>query len=436
MKKKILFIEDEEATRFGFVRYLSALGYEMLEAHDLSSANRMLALHPFAAALIDINLPDGSGLDLIETIRRKSKAMSIIIITGEGDIPLAVEAMRRGADNFLTKPVNMEELELFLKDSLAQDKIDNRHASRPAREKQEIWSGKSANMIEVVNLARIAAENDSPILITGETGTGKGVIAGWIHRHSERSSRALIDVNCSGLKGDLLARELFGNVRGAFTSAERDRDGLLDAADKGTLFLDEIGEMDISVQAQFLKVLEEKTYRRLGDTRLRRSDFRLICATNKQIENEIRQGEFRADLYFRINLLTIQIPPLRERIDDLPEMVQQVLAGTQRKPEITEEAIRMLKNYSWPGNVRELKNVMERAAILSRGQTLTPQHFSWLQSAAPHLPASGKTLREITDSHIRSALERYGGDVANAAKSLGISRATFYRRLKESRNGD
>lgn len=435
MKTKILLIEDDASTRFGFVRYLSSSGYEVIEARDLSSAIRILALHQFAAVLIDINLPDGSGLDLIETIRQSSKLILIIIITGAGDIPLAVEAMRKGADNFLTKPVKMEELELFLQSSLVEDRFGNRRISRhSAQEKEEIWSGGSTGMKEVLDLARIAAETDSPVLITGETGTGKGVIARWIHNHSSRSGHALVDVNCSGLKGDLLARELFGNVRGAFTSAERDRDGLLDAANKGSLFLDEIGEMGIPVQAQFLKVLEEKTYRRLGDTKVQRSDFRLISATNKQIEQEVQQGAFRSDLYFRINLLAIHIPPLRERSEDIPDMVVRILTSAQVSPSgITDDAMRVLTAYSWPGNVRELKNAIERVIILSPRQTLTPEHFSWLQTSTLDPPRNGMTLREITDSHILSALERYRGDVAKATKSLGISRATFYRRLKNSR---
>lgn len=436
MKPKILLIEDEAGTRFGFVRYLSLAGYDVTEAENLSCADRLSSSQKFDAVIIDINLPDGSGLDLIEKIRQGSSEISIIIITGAADIPLAVDAMRKGADNFLTKPVDMEGLELFLKKSLEVGIIRKIHSSRQRLGKNEdILFGQSISMQEVAALARIAAENDSPVLITGDTGTGKGVIARWIHGHSERSPYAFVDVNCSGLKGDLLARELFGNARGAFTSADRDRDGLMDAADRGTLFLDEIGEMDISAQAQFLKVLEEKTYRRLGDSKLLRSDFRLICATNKHIEGEMLKGAFRRDLYFRINLLTIHIPPLRERMDDLPDMVRRILStGKSTKSEITEDAIRVLKTYPWPGNIRELKNVLERATILSRGDTLTQEHFSWLKSTVLDLPTdTAKTLEEIEHTHMLSALERCNGDVAKAAKSLGISRATLYRKLKEIR---
>ncbi len=433
-KPKILLIDDEAATRFGFVRFLSASGFEVVEAGDLSGADRLFSSQKFDAVILDIRLPDGSGLDLIEKIRQDSPEMAIIIITGAGDIPLAVDAMRKGADNFLTKPVDMQGLEIFLKKSLEVGAIKKLHSSRQRLgKKQDIWFGESAMMKEVVALAGIAAENDSPVLITGETGTGKGILARWIHDHSECAPFAFVDVNCSGLKGDLLARELFGNVRGAFTSADQDRAGLLEAADRGTLFLDEIGEMDISVQAQFLKVLEEKTYRRLGDTKLQRSDFRLICATNKHIEEEVRDGRFRRDLFFRLNLLTIHLPPLRERKSDLPDLVQHILGnGKSVQHGITDTAMHLLKTYPWPGNIREMKNVLERARILSRGEKLTHDHFSGLKSTAAHLFADTKeTLEEIEQSHILSVLKRNNGDITKTARCLGISRATLYRRLKE-----
>jgi len=433
MKSKILLIEDNEAARFGYARFLNSTGYDVVEAEDLSSADRMLAAQKFDAAIVDINLPDGSGLELIEKLRGSSPEMAIVVITGAGDIPLAVTAMRKGADNFLTKPVDMEGLEVFLKKNLETGAIRKFHTIRQRLiDREGIWFGVSSGMKEAISIAKLAAENDSPVLITGETGTGKGVLAKWIHRKSSRVSFGFVDVNCSGLNGDLLARELFGNVRGAFTSADRDRDGLLDAADRGTLFLDEICEMDLAIQAQFLKILEEKTYRRLGDTKQQKSDFRLICATNKNIEAEVQKGAFRNDLFFRINLLTLHIPPLRERIEDLPIMVQRIVGAKSSGIEIADDAMDVLKTYPWPGNVRELKNVLERAKILSRGGPLKLEHFSWL-NASPRELFSGQleTLADMTYSHMLAALERFGGNVPKAAKHLGISRATFYRKLKQ-----
>jgi len=434
MKPRILLVEDDPAARFGFVKYLAKSGFDFTEAENLSQAKEIFSAQEFDAIILDINLPDGNGIDFIDHVREISADIPLIAITGAGEIPLAVDAMRRGADNFLTKPVDMAGLELFLQKSMEVGTLRKQRSSRLRLEKkEEVWFGDSAPMQEVAALARMAAENDCQVLITGETGTGKGVLASWIHRHSACSSFAFVELNCSGLKGDLLARELFGNVRGAFTSADRDREGLLSTADGGTLFLDEIGEMDLSVQAQFLKVIEEKTYRRLGDTRQQRSDFRLICATNKQIEESLQKGEFRRDLYFRINLLTIHLPPLRERIEDLPKLTRQLLKSCRTPPpDMSEEALQILQSYPWPGNVRELKNVLERAMILSRGVPLTAEHFSWLNSSGlPTTLDKSPNLGDVEQVHIQAALERYHGNVAQAARSLGISKSTIYRRLRK-----
>jgi DNA-binding NtrC family response regulator len=433
MKPRILLIDDEEGARFGFTKYLSASGYEVSEAENLARARTVFSEQQFDVVILDINLPDGSGLDFIKTIRDSSSIVSIIVITGAGDIPVAVEAMRRGADNFLTKPVDMLGLELFLKKTLELASLKKNHSLRQRMEKKDIMHfGESLAMQEVLKAARLASANGSPVLITGETGTGKGVMAKWLHRHGDRSDKPFVEVNCSTLKGDLLARELFGNVRGAYTSADRDMEGLLDAADGGTLFLDEIGEMDMGVQAQFLKVIEEKTYRRLGETKVRRSEFRIICATNKDLDAEIQDGRFRQDLYFRINLLDIHLPPLRKCVEDLPDIINHLLiTGSSPAAGITEKALGLLKTYQWPGNVRELKNVLERALIFAQGAPLSPEHFSCLNlSASAESGRTGKTLDELQIAHIRSVLERRSGDVTKAAKDLGISRATLYRRLK------
>ncbi len=434
MKPKILLVEDEAGTRFGFVRFLSKSGFEIYEAENLAQAEQLFASQQFDAVILDVHLPDGSGIGFIEAVREASPDTPIIVITGSGDIPLAVDAMRRGADNFLTKPVNLAELEVYLNKSLEIGSVRKTCSSRMRLEqKHKICCGSSPQMEGVFTLANLAAKSDSQVLITGETGTGKGVLAKWIHRNSRRSRFNFVDLNCSALKGDLLARELFGNVRGAFTSANQDRDGLLDVADGGTLFMDEIGEMDSAVQAQILKVLEEKTYRRIGDTKIRRSDFRLICATNKDLEQEIQKGEFRRDLFFRLNLLCIHIPPLRERVDDLPEFVNYFLKSCGKPSmRISEDATQLLKGYSWPGNIRELGNVIERALIFLQGETLLPEHFSLLQNIPP-VGSTNQTKRlgDVQKDYMREVLQRCGGNVEAAAKSLGISRATLYRRIKE-----
>jgi len=256
----------------------------------------------------------------------------------------------------------------------------------------------------------------------------------WIHHQSARSKNEFVEVNCSGLRGELLAREIFGNARGAFTSADKDRKGLLDIADHGTLFLDEIGDMGLEVQAQFLKVLEDKSYRRLGDVKLFKSDFRLICATNRNIEQMVKEGLFRQDLMYRINLMTIHLPPLRERIAELPEITRHLLLQLGSPEDVvSNEVMAILKSYSWPGNLRELRNVLERALLLTpRGATLRSAHFNSLgNSRTTPVLASQNTVQEMEEAHIKAVLEQMGGNVNQAAKALNISRATLYRRLKQ-----
>ena len=437
MKPIVLLIEDSEATRFGFVRYFAKDGYDIREAANLAEAALALAAQKFDAIVLDINLPDGNGIDFIDTIRLNDPSTPIIAITGGGNIQLAVEAMQRGADNFLTKPVDNAALAEYLRKTLEIGNLKRQASARLRLEKKDdTFFGSSPAMQDVFKLAGIAAENDSPVLVTGETGTGKGIFSKWIYQQSRRSKYEFVEINCSGLRGELLSREIFGNARGAFTSADQDRKGLLDIADKGTLFLDEIGDMSMEVQAQFLKVLEDKTYRRLGDTKLFKSDFRLMCATNRNIDELMKEGLFRQDLLFRINLMVIHLPPLRERISELPEIVGHLLLQLGSEKEvISNEALGLLKSYSWPGNIRELKNVIERALLLTpRGAMIRKEHFSALRnSSLPPRTFNPRTIQDVETVHISTVLEQMGGDVNRAAKSLNISRATLYRRLKEIR---
>jgi DNA-binding NtrC family response regulator len=437
MKPNVLLIEDNEASRFGFVRYFSKDGYAIREAADLAEAARELAAQRFDAIVLDINLPDGNGIDFIDTIRATDPAIPIIAITGAGNIQLAVEAMQRGADNFLTKPVDNAALGVYLRKTLEIGALKRQASARLRLEKKDdTFFGSSPVMQEILNLARIAASSGSTVLFTGETGTGKGMLSKWIHQHSPRSKNEFVEVNCSGLRGELLAREIFGNARGAFTSADQDRKGLLDIADHGTLFLDEIGDMGIEVQAQFLKVLEDKSYRRLGDVKLFKSDFRLICATNRDIEKMVREGSFRQDLLYRINLIVIHLPPLRERLDELPEIVSHLLQQLGSADNVvSDDVMAILRSYTWPGNLRELKNVLERALLLTpRGAMLRVAHFSSLGNSRTIPAVSGQsTVQEVEEAHIKAVMDQMGGDINKVAKTLNISRATLYRRLKQLR---
>ena len=338
---------------------------------------------------------------------------------------------------FLLKPVSMPKLDVFLRKSLELGDLRRKNLTHQRLSgKTQPYFGESPAMGKVMELASVAAENNSAVLLCGETGTGKGVLAKWIHEHGPSKSGPFVEVNCSGLKGELLTSELFGHVRGAFTSAIQDRQGLIEVADRGTLFLDEIGDMDLAVQAQFLKVIEEKCFRRLGEVIVRKSDFRLITATNKDLAEETRKGRFRNDLFFRINVFPIHMPPLRERLDDLPELVRHLLTSfPASRTEISPEVMSMLKTYPWPGNIRELKNVLERALLLSRGGPLSIGHFHGMDISVGSSQAVGEEMKDldlIERDHIKAVIERSGGDVTEAAKILGVSRATLYRKLKRS----
>jgi len=435
MKPNVLLIEDHDATRFGFARYFSKEGYEIFEAPSLADAAAALAARRFDIMVLDINLPDGSGIDFIGTARASDPCIPIIVITGEGDIPLAVEAMRRGADNFLTKPVDNAALAMFMRKTLEIGVLKQQQSARKRLEKKdEVFFGENRAMQEIHNLALAAAAGDIPVLITGETGTGKGMLARWIHQQGTRAANECVELNCSGLRGEMLSREIFGNVRGAFTSADQDRKGLLDIADRGTLFLDEIGDMSIDVQAQFLKVLEDKSYRRLGDVKLLKSDFRLICATHHELDSLVRSGQFRQDLMYRVNMMTMCLPPLRERMNDLPALVAYLLRELGSSATVlSDDIMKILSDYPWPGNIRELKNVLERALLLTpSGSPIRQSHFSSLIDNHPRQSELNRnTVQEVEIQHIKTVLDQMGGDIEKTAKSLNISRATLYRKLKQ-----
>jgi DNA-binding NtrC family response regulator len=438
VKFSILVIDDEPATLFGFSRYLKSAGYAIAEASCLAEAGAAISAQRFDAIILDLHLPDGNGIEWITKIREDCPDTAIVVITGRAEIPVAVDAMRRGADNFLTKPVSMSDLEIFLRKSLELSGLRRKDLARQRLTKEfSPFFGESTAMRSVMELASVASENDSAVLLQGDTGTGKGVLAKWIHEQSCRKTAPFVEINCSALKGDLLSSELFGHVRGAFTSAVQDRQGLIEIADGGTLFLDEIADMDLQVQAQFLKVIEEKCYRRLGDVGVRRSNFRLIAATNRDLEKEVREGRFRNDLFYRINLFPVFIPPLKKRIGDLPDLSRHILhlLGSPGK-EISSEVMSLLSAYSWPGNIRELKNVLERALLISRGAALQPGHFPGLTHAYQKHgnEKDGDTgLQDIEREYIAEVMNRSGGNMKKAADMLNTSRATLYRKLKKYR---
>ncbi len=436
--KTILMVDDEPAVLFGYARYFAKAGYETAEAGTLAEARRSVTSRRFDAVLLDLNLPDGNGLEWIRALREEQSEIAIIVITGQGDVPTAVEAMRLGADNFLVKPVDMDGLHIFLRKSLELSALrrSDRLTQRLKKQDEEPCFGRSPAMAKVKEALALMAENDSPVILQGETGTGKGVCARWIHGHGGRKTGPLLDLNCSTLQGDLLASELFGHAKGAFTSAHQNKQGLIEVADGGTLFLDEIGDMDLPVQAQLLKVIEEKTYRRLGETNSRQSDFRLICATNRDLADEVKKGRFRSDLFFRINLFPILLPPLRERPADVAELVELFLSQSgYTADQVPAGVMDLLRSYAWPGNVRELKNVMERAVLLARGGALAPEHFPGIGVGESESQKRPKGLKDLEKENLQTLISESGGDMKKVADALEVSRATLYRKLKELREG-
>lgn len=437
-KAKILIVEDLEETLFGYVRFLEAVGYETASAGSCKEAKKLLESDVFQLALLDVELPDGSGIDLIDTIRAAIPNCGIIVVTGSGDIPMAVSAMKRGADNFLTKPVDMDEMLISIEKSLEMASLRRKsQLSEMLIPKSNLCFGSSLTMKQVQKFAAIGAKNESPILITGETGTGKGVLAKWIHEQSSRASGNFVEINCSALKGELLRSELYGHMKGAFTSAVKDRPGLIEAADGGTLFLDEIGDMDLEVQAQLLKTLEEKTFRRIGENKLRTSDFRIICATNREMETEVEDGRFRSDLYYRINLFPLTLPSLADRREDIEELARFIFSSLRYNPEnVPAEIFEHLKGRTWKGNIREMRNVIERAILLSDGEPLEVLHFTFgsvpggKQDMSGALSTPTWNLEEIERMTILKALEHFDNNKSEVSRQLGLSSSSLYRKLE------
>ncbi len=435
---KLLLVDDDEAALFGYERFLAKNGYATKSAASLAEAKNAVSADRFDAVMLDLRLPDGDAMDWLPDLKKTYPALPVIVITGSGDIPTAVKATKSGAENFLTKPVDLEDLLLSLQKTLEIGSLRKQALVQNRLVKQEEpYFGASHAIAEAMEYATVAAANDTVVLILGETGTGKGVLARWIHNHSDRKAEAFVELNCSSLKGELLRSELFGHVKGSFTSSIKDREGLIEVADGGTLFLDEIGDMDMEVQTQLLKTIEERSFRRIGENNLRKSDFRLICATNKDLLKETEIGHFRNDLYYRICVFPIRVPSLRERAEDLVGLSDQLLKGFdyQHLP-LSPNVLQLLADYAWPGNIRELRNMIERACLLSRGKELAAEHFPGLGLQAAGHPSNGGlgalvNLDDMEQAHIRKVLDQCKGDKHRASEVLGISLSSLYRKLSK-----
>jgi DNA-binding NtrC family response regulator len=377
---------------------------------------------------------------VLPRLKKMGPGVPLIILTGYGSIELAVRAIKEGAEHFLTKPIELPVVRVILERLLENRRTHQKQLaslSRQARERVDPFFGTSPAIRRLAEDVRRVLSADSPVLIRGETGTGKGVLARWLHDNSPRADEAFVDLNCANLSPELLESELFGHEKGAFTGAATGKVGLLEVAHRGTVFLDEICDVDPHVQPKLLKILEDKRFRRVGDVRDRHVDIRLIVATNRDPLLLVEQGAFRSDLYFRISTVRLEIPPLRERAEDIPLLARQLMptiaAGMGRSGVgLSPEAEESLQRYSWPGNIRELRNVLEHAVLLSNGPLLRPSdlRFEVMPLPSPSAGDEGLTLEQAERRHIERALRAEGGHVPAAAKRLGIPRSSLYHKLK------
>jgi len=447
---RLLLVDDDAQLRAGMSAYLRRVGLEVFEAGSCAEGRQLQAAESPDLTIVDYDLPDGTAFDVLQSMREREASDSAIVLTGVGTIELAVQAIKSGAEHFLTKPVDFESLLLLIERTVAAQRQRRQHTASKlaARAAPDPFLGTSPRIQELRELATAVLGSDAPVLIQGETGSGKGVLARWLHDHGQRSEEPFIDLNCAGLSQELLASELFGHVRGAFTGAVSNKPGLIELANKGTLFLDEIGDLDPLVQPKLLKVLEERTFRRVGDVALRSSDVRVLGATHRNLAALVQTGRFREDLRFRINTLTLDIPPLRERAADIGEIARTLLAGMGKaassaarsgvetdasRIEISEDALAVLRGYPWPGNLRELRNVLERALLFRKGSVIDRKALHFDRGLEPDLAvgAAPRTLDEAERQHIDDTLRRLGGRVDEAAKVLGISRSALYAKLKK-----
>jgi DNA-binding NtrC family response regulator len=448
LRNRILVVDDDEQIAAGLAALLS-------DEWDVRVANSgrdaLVAFGEFSpdVALLDIQLPDISGIDLLNQMKSYSETTAVIMMSAVGTLDRVVETMRLGAETFLAKPFEYETLRVTLeqvarlvatrKELLALRRTEPRDVER--------LPGISPAIEKLNQMLGAIAKAPSPLLIEGESGTGKGVFARLVHHRSPRSKAPFVDLNCAGLSKELLESELFGHERGAFTNAMQTKPGLFEIAGEGTLFLDEIGEMELTVQARVLKAIEEKRFRRVGGIRDLRAAFRLVVATNRDLGVEVSEGRFRGDLYYRLNVVRVRMPPLRERLEDLPLLVDEILRPLTKEmgramPKVSSRAMQRMERYAWPGNIRELRNVLERALLTLPGNEIRVDDL--VMENAPPPPASAASggglpaneweiqpLDDVISRYVGAAVAATGGNMRAAARALNISPSTLYARLKD-----
>lgn len=433
---RLLVVEDDELVLRAIGKFLRRWGFTPVEARSVADAVKLAQETDLSLAILDYSLPDGSAFDFLE--RTQGSNVRSIVLTGHGTIDLAVRAMKLGAEHFLTKPVDFPSLRTLIQRVLLRQQADRRLDAESAvseRGRLNPFLGRSPAIRRVREMAEAVVGADAPVLILGETGTGKGVLARWLHERSPRAREPFVDLNCAGLSRELAESDLFGHQKGAFTGAALQKKGLLEVAHRGALFLDEIGDLDAAVQPKLLKVLEEKTFRRVGDVKSRPVDVRLIAATHRNLEDMAALGEFRQDLLYRINTVTFHLPALRERREDLPVLAETILAEVcascgRSRAKLTEGALARLDLHSWPGNLRELRNVLERALLFNgRADEVDTPHIM----LADRTDASSPQLLSFDEAEkalIQRALVQVGDRVEEAARLLDVPRSSLYKKIK------
>ena len=465
---KILVIDDDDGLRRSLDLILDDAGYEIVSAENAEEGLAKAAAHDPDLVMVDLRMPGLDGLGFLERYRETKGTAPVILMTAYGSTDLAIQAVRQGAADFLPKPFGASELLMALKKVEERERIlrgglvrgegggeddgsEGVRETQPDGEVEEIVA-RSPGMVRALEVATRVARHSTSVLLTGPTGTGKELFARLIHRESDRAGQPFIPVNCGAIPEGLLESEFFGHMKGAFSGAESDREGLFEAADGGTLFLDEVGELPEALQVKLLRVLQEGEVRRLGDTRTRDVDVRVVAATNRSLEQEVQEGRFREDLFYRIAVLTVDLPPLRERLEDVPHLIRYLFERHRKRlgvqvEGVAPETMDVLKSYPWPGNVRELENVLERALVLADGPRVRPEDLppmvrspalrgeSISGSAGTDDPSSDLSVKrrgaELEKELIKAALERTGGHRGNAARLLDLSDRALRYKIQE-----
>jgi DNA-binding NtrC family response regulator len=448
----LLIVDDERSVRDGCREVAQSLGFSTFVAEKAEHAYRVLEAQNIDVVLLDMRLPGGaSGLEMLQQIKQRKPDAEVIVITGYGTVQSAVHAMKLGAYDYVTKPFNLEELRLLLERAASHMKLasENRLLREKIKSKQGFGGiiGRSPEMEKLYRMIAKVSRSSHPVLVQGESGTGKELVARATHFTGPFRDQPFIPVDCGSLVPTLIESELFGYVRGAFTGAVRTKEGLMSIGHGGTVFLDEIAELPVDLQSKLLRAIQEKEIRPVGATKSVPINVRIVAATNRDLESAVHEGKFRKDLYFRLNVVTLRIPPLRERKQDIPLLVGHFLeklarsSGAQR--EISDEAMNLMLAYDWPGNVRELENCLERASALSSGPLMqvadlpTTIQNAQLHSTAGNLPSHRiVTIAELEKQAILGTIDQLQGDKLMAAKLLGIGKTTLYRKLKEYSSQD